>query len=236
MTMKVMYFRVDIPSFEFDNVKNKSVLVFDLTSMLDATEYLNCQELVGERLRLELNFTFHLKHVTDFFLYFLYRGNDCLWLQLTNLVWLGRTSNMDNSFFQHTQVSVHWFISLWLCSNLWQRPFGYYQNATQQYAGEPSIKIANFWHEMYLAGVVRCNKYRFLRQQYKQMIAGEMWSHPNGCCFLQNFLRLFITSSFVKKNSVEIKVLLQFIITRYIEYFNNFNVKVLSIRCICSML
>ena len=39
--------------------------MFNLTSMQDATE--NCQylELVGEPLRLELNFTFPLEHVTE---------------------------------------------------------------------------------------------------------------------------------------------------------------------------
>ena len=55
----------DIPSIRIDKFKGHYVLVFDLTSMQDATE--NCQypELVGEPLRLELNFTFPLEHVTD---------------------------------------------------------------------------------------------------------------------------------------------------------------------------
>ena len=41
------------------------VLVFDLTSMHDATENCQSRELVGERLSLELNFTFTLEHVTE---------------------------------------------------------------------------------------------------------------------------------------------------------------------------
>ena len=64
-TMKTMNFQDDIPSIPFDNFKDHYVLVFDLTSMQDATE--NCQypELVGEPLRLELNFTFPLEHGTE---------------------------------------------------------------------------------------------------------------------------------------------------------------------------
>ena len=64
-TMRSMNFQDDIPSIPIDNFKEHYVLVFDLTSMQDATE--NCQypELVGEPLRLELNFTFPLEHVTE---------------------------------------------------------------------------------------------------------------------------------------------------------------------------
>ena len=57
----------DIPSIPIDNFKDHYVLVFDLTSMQDATE--NCLNpvLVGEPLRLELNFTFPLEDVTELF-------------------------------------------------------------------------------------------------------------------------------------------------------------------------
>ena len=39
--------------------------MFDLTSMQDATENCHYLEVVGEPLRLELNFTFPLEHVTE---------------------------------------------------------------------------------------------------------------------------------------------------------------------------
>ena len=67
-TMKAMNFQDDIPSIPIDNFKDHYVLVFDLTSMQDATEYCHYPELVGEPLRLELNFTFPLKHVTELIL------------------------------------------------------------------------------------------------------------------------------------------------------------------------
>ena len=64
-TMKAMNFQVDIPSIPIDNFKDHYVLVFDLTSLQDATESCHYTELVGEPLRLELNFTFPLEHVTE---------------------------------------------------------------------------------------------------------------------------------------------------------------------------
>ena len=65
-TMKAMNFQDDIPSIPIDNFKDHYVLVFDLTSMQDATEIFHNPKLVGEPLRLELNFTFPLEHVTEF--------------------------------------------------------------------------------------------------------------------------------------------------------------------------
>ena len=64
-TMKAMNFQDDIPSIPSDNFKDQYVLVFDLTSMQGATENCHYPELVEEPLRLELNFTFPLEHVTE---------------------------------------------------------------------------------------------------------------------------------------------------------------------------
>ena len=64
-TMKAMKFQDDIPLIPIDNFKDHYVLVFDLTSMQDAIENCYYPELVGEPLRLELNFTFPLQHVTE---------------------------------------------------------------------------------------------------------------------------------------------------------------------------
>ena len=64
-TMKAMNFQDYIPSIPIDDFKDHYVLVFDLTSMQDATE--NCQypEPVGEPLRLDLIFTNPLENVTE---------------------------------------------------------------------------------------------------------------------------------------------------------------------------
>ena len=64
-TMKAMNFQDDIPSIPIDNFKDHYELVFDLTSMQDATEICHYPEPVGAPLRLGLNFTFPLEHVTE---------------------------------------------------------------------------------------------------------------------------------------------------------------------------
>ena len=63
--LEEMNFQDDIPSISVDIFKNHYVLVFDLTPMQDATENCHYPELVGEPLRLELNFIFPLEHITQ---------------------------------------------------------------------------------------------------------------------------------------------------------------------------
>ena len=64
-TMKAMNFQYDTPSIPIDGFKDYYVLAFDLISMQDATENCHYPELVGEPLRLELNFTNPLENVTE---------------------------------------------------------------------------------------------------------------------------------------------------------------------------
>ena len=64
-TMKAMNFQDDIPSIPIDNSKDHYVLMFDLSAMQDGTENCLYPELLAEPLRLELNFTFPLEHVTE---------------------------------------------------------------------------------------------------------------------------------------------------------------------------
>ena len=63
--MRAMKFQDDILSIPIDNFKDHNVLIFGLTSTENATENCHYPELVGEPLRLELNFTFPQKHVTE---------------------------------------------------------------------------------------------------------------------------------------------------------------------------
>ena len=60
-----MSFQDDIFSIPNENFKNNYVLVFDLGSMQHAIEYYHYSELVGEPLRLELDFICPLEHVTE---------------------------------------------------------------------------------------------------------------------------------------------------------------------------
>ena len=79
--------------------------MFDLTSMQDATEICHYAELVGGPLRLELNFTFPLEGVMNS----LYWENECLWLQLTSLVFQEKTSKMDNVSLQQISNRIAFF-------------------------------------------------------------------------------------------------------------------------------
>ena len=63
--MKAMNFQDDFPSTPIDDFKDHYVLVFDLTSMQDATGKCHYPELVGEPLRPELNFTNPLENVAE---------------------------------------------------------------------------------------------------------------------------------------------------------------------------
>ena len=64
-TMKAMNFQDDIPSIPIDDFKDHYVLVFDLTSLQDATENCHDPEFLGEPLRLELNFNQPLENNTE---------------------------------------------------------------------------------------------------------------------------------------------------------------------------
>ena len=63
--IEAMSFQDGITSIPIANFKNQLLLVFDLTSMQDATEICIYSEVNGEPLKLELNFTFPLEHVTQ---------------------------------------------------------------------------------------------------------------------------------------------------------------------------
>ena len=63
--MKAMSFQDDIPSIPVDNFKDHYVLVFDLTSMQDASEHCHYPELIGEPLRFKLYYSSPLEIVTE---------------------------------------------------------------------------------------------------------------------------------------------------------------------------
>ena len=64
-TMEARNFQDDFPSIPIDDFKDHYVLVFDLTSMEDATDNCHYPELVAEPLRRELKFTNPLENVTE---------------------------------------------------------------------------------------------------------------------------------------------------------------------------
>ena len=95
-TMKTMNFQDDIPSIPIDIFKNHYVLVFNLTSMQDATENCHYPELVGEPQRLEPNFTFPLEFVSEPIVL----GERMSPIALDKLLLLEKIPKMDNASLQ----------------------------------------------------------------------------------------------------------------------------------------
>ena len=119
-TMKAMSFHGDILSISIVSFKDHYVLVFDLTSMQDATEKCHYAELVGEPLRFELNFTSPLEHVTELFV--LRKRMSSVAFDkfgvLGKIIQIGHCfSPANNKPYPTTQVSLPWLFPLWLCSN-----------------------------------------------------------------------------------------------------------------------
>ena len=65
MTMKTVNFREYFRSLPIDKFQDRYLLVFDLTSMQDATENCLYPELVEELLRSVLDLTYAPEHVTE---------------------------------------------------------------------------------------------------------------------------------------------------------------------------
>ncbi len=63
--MKAMNFQDDVPSILVDNFRDHYVLEMEFTSMEGSTENCHYPEMLGEPLRLELNFSFLLESVID---------------------------------------------------------------------------------------------------------------------------------------------------------------------------
>ena len=94
--MKAMNFQDDVPAIPIDNFKDHYVLLFDLISMQNATDYCHYPELVGEPLKLELDFTFPLKHVTELIVL----GERMSSAAVDKFGVLGKISKMDNVSLQ----------------------------------------------------------------------------------------------------------------------------------------
>ena len=114
-TMKAMNFQDDIPSIPIDYFKDHYVLVFDLTSMQDATQNCHYLELVGKPLRIEIKFTFRLEYVTELIVL----EERMFSVALDKFGVVGKNIQIEYYFspakidsYPTTQVSVPWFFFL----------------------------------------------------------------------------------------------------------------------------
>ena len=154
--------------------------------MQDATENCHYPELVGEPLRLEVNFTFPLEHVTELIVF----GERMSSVSVENFGVIGETSKMDNVSLQ--QIINR--IPLLKYRNRSSFPSDYVpivDNDTfaitntqpSNMQGEHWIMIANSCQKMYFADSLGCKKYSFLKQHYEQMMSEPLQSHPSLCGF-----------------------------------------------------
>ena len=121
MNVKATNLQDDFPSVSIDNFKDHLVLVFDLTSIQDATENCHYPELAGVALRLELNFIFPLEQVTEFIVL----GERMFSVAVDEFGVVGEKTKLDNVSLQQKiksiprieYLSVPWFFSLCLGFN-----------------------------------------------------------------------------------------------------------------------
>ena len=180
--MKAMNFQDDIPSFPINILKDHYVLVFDLISMQDATENCHNPELVGEPLRLELNFTFPLEHVTELIVL----GERMSSVAVDKFVLLKRTSKMDNVFRQQIINRIPLLKYRYRGSfpsdyvpTLDNDTFAIINTQPSNMQGEHWIMIPNSCQKLYFADSLGRKMYSFLKQQYEQMMPEPLQSHPS---------------------------------------------------------
>ena len=236
-TMKAMNFQDDISSIAFDNFKDHNVLVFDLTSTQDSTGNCHYPELVGEPLRLELNFTFLLEHVTE-------------------LIVLGERmpSVAFDKFGVVGKKHVQWimFLSQQIINSIPLLKYRYRGSFPSDYVptldndtfaiintqpskmqGEHWIMIENSCQKLYFAYSPGRKKYSFLKQQYEQMMPDSLQSHPSVC----GFHTLYAAFHLFKFRQEEITgvhdVNVLSFISNYMYYFNFSSVNVQVTQCDC---
>ena len=169
-----MNFQDDMPSISIGNFEDHYVLVVDLTSRQDDTENCFSPELIGEPLRLELNFTLPLEHVTELMV---------LAERMTNLVLLESTSKMDNVALQQIIDRIPLFKYRYLSSFpllvMLPRHLSYvrtFPNDTfvmiktqlSNIRDGHWILIANTRYKLFFADSLGRKKYSSLKQHYKQ--------------------------------------------------------------------
>ena len=185
--MKAMNFQDDIPSTPIDNFKDHYVLVFDWTSMQDATENCHYPELVGEPLKLELNSPFPLEHVTELFVL----GERMSSIASDKFGAFGKkTPKKDNVSLQQIINRIPLLKYRYRGSfpsdcvpTLDNDTFAIINTQPSNLQGEHWIMIANSCQNLYFADSLGRRKNSFLKQHYEQMMPEPLQSHPSVCGF-----------------------------------------------------
>ena len=187
-TMKAKNFQDVISSILIDDFKHHYVLVFDLTSMQDATENCYYPELVGEPLTLELKFTNPLENVTELIVLGVRKSSVAVWCcwkecvkmdnfalqQIINRIPLLKFRYLGSFPSDFVQLSI---ITLLLLSTR-----------------SPAICRVNIGSRLqvsdmncFLQTLLDVKGSFFNNQHYKQTMPARLQSHPNVCCFYTKY-------------------------------------------------
>ena len=184
-TMKARNFPDDIPSIHIHNSIDLYVLVFDLTSMQNATESCHYLELIGEPLRLGLNFIFPLEHVSEL----INLGDRMSSIAVDDFGVVGRISKMDDVSLQQTFHRINYRYRSYFPSvcvpTLDNDNFAIIITLPTDLQGEHLMKFANTRHKLSLADSLE--RPSFFNQQCKEMVPEPLQLHPNISGFSGNF-------------------------------------------------
>ena len=154
--------------------------------MQDATENCHYRELVGEPMRLELNFSFPLEQFTELVVL----GGRRSWVAVDKFCAVGIKIKKDSVFLQQKINRIPQLNYRYRSSS----PLEYVQLLTMTLLPlqntQPSkmqcehwITIANSCQTLYFAGCLGRKRYSFLKQQYENKRLEPLQSHPNVCGF-----------------------------------------------------
>ena len=201
-----MNFQDDIPSIPIDNFKDHYVLVFDLTSTQDATENCHYTELVGALLRLELNFTFPLEHVTELIVL----GERMSSVAVEKFDVVEKTSKMDDISLQQLINSIPvlkyrhrgCFPSEYV-PTLDNDTFAIRNTQHGNMQREHWIMIANCRHKLCFTDSLGRRKYSFLKQQFEQIMIEPLQYQP-GVCGFYTIYAIFHLFKFRQEETTEV--------------------------------
>ena len=165
--MKALIFQSGVPSILNDKYKNHSLLVFDLTTEQDATENCHYPQIIEEPLRLELNFIFPLKHVTELIVL----EERMSWVAVDEFggCCCKKTFEIDNVSLQQIMKRIRLFRYRYFGSFpsnyvpcLPNATFGIINTQPSKMQGELWEKIANSCDQLFFAHFVGSQKYSSL--------------------------------------------------------------------------
>ena len=172
--------------------------MFNLTSIQDATENCHYPELAGESLRLELNFTFPLEHVTELIVL----GERMSSVAVDKFGAVGKISKTDNFSLQQLMNRIPELMYRYRGSfpsdyvpTLDNDTFAIINTQPSNMQGELWIMIAKSCQKLYFADPLGRNKYILFQQHYEQMMPEPLQSQPSVCGFYTMYAAFHLSKS-----------------------------------------